>query len=422
MSYKSEIFDQLQFLFKVTGFNDHQLHCVMQFKSSPDAAILKNAVISSISAFPILGTRYVTGNHKPYWENINPEKFTEAFVLAQTTEEFDNFVTYRVDESSGPQVKVCLLRSGSYKVSITINHMICDAAGFKEYLYLLCRTYSMLNEDPHYKPEVINGDRSLRRVISRSGFVTRLTSLLSQKNENNDSGDHKFPFGNGGEEEPLILTRKIGVKHTSAIKDYCKSHGATINDAVLAAYYRALFRKLFMNDGEELVVPVMINMRRFLDEKERFTALTNLTSTVATKLNYNPDEKFSGTLERIKIVMNAKKDKNLGLNGFFKLNLLFKIFPHNKAYRLLKSGLKNPFICMTNIGILDSDRLSFAGIQPVNAFMCGSIKFKPHFQLAISTYNDELTLSTNLYGSAEDKLQILSFLEDVERELPGGSF
>ena len=46
------------------------------------------------------------------------------------------------------------------------------------------------------------------------------------------------------------------------------------------------------------------------------------------------------------------------------------------------------------------------------------IKYKPYFQLAMSSYQDELTLSVNLYGSASDRARILSFLEDIDAELP----
>jgi len=168
---------------------------------------------------------------------------------------------------------------------------------------------------------------------------------------------------------------------------------------------------------EELNVPVMINMRRYLKENEPFQALANLTSTVETKLDYHSGEDFKGTLSRVKKVMDQKKGSNIGLNGFFKLNLLFRILPNKKAESLLRLGFKNPLICMTNIGILDYDRISFSGNHPVDAFMCGSIKYKPHFQLAASTYKNELTLSSNLYGTPDDRKQILSFLDDVCREL-----
>ena len=36
----------------------------------------------------------------------------------------------------------------------------------------------------------------------------------------------------------------------------------------------------------------------------------------------------------------------------------------------------------------------------------------------MSSYQDELTLSVNLYGSSSDRALILSFLEDIDAELP----
>ena len=36
----------------------------------------------------------------------------------------------------------------------------------------------------------------------------------------------------------------------------------------------------------------------------------------------------------------------------------------------------------------------------------------------MSSYDGELTLSSNLYGSEDDRQRILSFLDEVERELP----
>ena len=33
MDYTAEIFDQIQLLFKANGFNDHELHCVLRYKT-----------------------------------------------------------------------------------------------------------------------------------------------------------------------------------------------------------------------------------------------------------------------------------------------------------------------------------------------------------------------------------------------------
>jgi NRPS condensation-like uncharacterized protein len=67
---------------------------------------------------------------------------------------------------------------------------------------------------------------------------------------------------------------------------------------------------------------------------------------------------------------------------------------------------------------LDPDRISFGDLRPYDAFMCGSIKYKPYFQLAISSYAGELTLSVNVFGDFSDRDRILSFFDAIEAELP----
>jgi NRPS condensation-like uncharacterized protein len=418
MNYPAEIFDQVQLLFDLTGFNDHQLHCVLRFESEPDGETLRKAVISSIEAIPILGTRYVDDVRKPRWESIDSARFSDAYVVAQTEMEFDEFVTSRIDESTGPQIKVCLLGSAHSAIALTMNHMVCDAAGFKEYLYFLCEIYGTIIADPGYKPTAVAGDRSMRGVIERFGMGVKLKSLLSQSKDNNRSGDHPFPLSEGGDARPFILTRKLGRERTEAIKGYCRTREATVNDAALTAYYRCLFRTLALSRGAELRIPVMVDMRRYLGEASGFGALANLSSTVITRLEYRPEEGFAETLRRVKAVMDEKKVGDIGLNAFIKLHMIYALFPNRLANLLLRRSLKNPLICMTNVGILDSDRISFGELRPRDVFICGSIKYKPHFQLAMSSYDGSLTLSSNLYGNASDRERVMSFFDEVEREFP----
>ena len=415
MDYTAEVFDQVQMLFDITGFNDHQLHCVLKFESRLDAAVLKKAVISSIEAIPILGTRYVDGG-RPHWASIEPDTFGEAFVITRTEMAFEELVVSCVDESRGPQIKVCLLDSSPFAVALTMNHMVCDAAGFKEYLYFLCKIYSGVKADPAYRPTTIDGDRSIRGVLKRIGMGVKLRSLLSQSKENNRSGDHRFPLSEGGEARPFILTRKIGRERTTVLRDYCRARGATLNDAVLTAYYRCLFRRLALSPGAELRIPVMVDMRRYFREAEGLNALTNLSSTVITRLEYRSEEDFEVTLSRVKSVMDEKKGSNIGLNAYIKLNLAYRLLGNKRANHELRSSLKNPLICMTNVGILDSAGISFGDLRPCDAFLCGSIKYKPHFQLAISSYEGELTLSANLYGSTSDRDRIFAFFDEIEEE------
>ena len=272
--------------------------------------------------------------------------------------------------------------------------------------------------DPEFRPAPIIGDRSIREVLKRFGMAAKLKCLFFQSKENNLTGGARFPLSSSGEARPFILTRKLGRRRTAELKDFARVKGATLNDVVLTAYYRCLFQRLALSPGSEIQIPVMVDMRRYLKKGGEFVSLTNLASTVITQLAYWPEERFEATLVRVKVIMDKKKGSNIGLNGFIKLDLMHRILGDRVANRALMSILKNPLICMTNVGILDSAQIAFGDLRPRDAFLCGSIKYKPYFQLAISSYDGELTLSINLLGSAGDRNRILSFFDEIDAELP----
>jgi len=417
MDYAAEIFDQIQLLFDVNGFNDHELHCVLRFERAPDAKILEKSVLASIEAIPILGARYIDGA-RPRWTNLDPNDFGRAFTIVKTETEFEAFLVSRVDEGEGPQVRLGLLDAGPFAIALKMNHMICDAAGLKQYLELLCRIYSRLAVDPAYRPATMTGDRSMRGVLARFDLGVKFKALFFQSGDNNRTGDRRFPLSGDAEAQPFILTRKLGKNRVAALKTYCRAKGATLNDAVLTALYRCLFRELSLRPGEELQIPVMVDMRRFLGETAELKALTNLSSMVVTHLDYRPEERFEDALGRVKAVMDEKKGADIGLNAFIKLDLLYRICGDELANRRLRSRLKNPFICMTNVGILDPARLSLGDLRPHDAFLCGSIKHQPYFQLAMSSYDGELTLSVNQYGNAADRARIVGLFDEIEADLP----
>jgi len=416
MDYSAEAFDQIQLLFESKGFNDHQLHCVLRFNHGLNDDVLRKAVIASIQAIPILGTRYVPGA-RPRWTSLDPEDLGRAFFIAHAETELEDFLVSPVDEGIGPQVRVCLLNSMPFAVALKMNHMVCDGADFKAYLYFLCKTYSRMMADPAYRPASLAGDRGLGCVLKQFGLRERFESLLVQRNENNLTGCARFPLSDDNEVWPFILTRKLVRKRTAALKNRGKGKGATLNDVVLTAYYRCLFQRLALSPGAELRIPLMVDMRRHIEKSSKLESLTNLSSTTSTQLEYRPDERFDETLYRVKSIMDRKKAANLGLNAFIKLDFIYRILGDGIANRIARSTLKNPLICMTNLGILDAARMSFGDLLPHDAFMCGSIKYKPHFQLAISSYDGELTLSINLLGSADDRECILSFLAEIDAEL-----
>ncbi|WP_026881647.1 hypothetical protein [Clostridium akagii] len=418
MRFKAEIFDKLQFLFETYKFNDHQLHCVMKFDNKVQKDIMEKALTLMFQVVPILGSAFVEDSVEPYWEKVEVSNFKDILTIVENEEDFNNFITSRTNEFSGPQMKACIYSSSKDSLAVIMNHMICDAAGFKEYMYLLSDLYSKLIEDFNYVPDhLFNGDRSLKRINQKFSLKEKINVLLLQNKESNKSSDYKFPLSQGKDVKPFIVTNKISQIRFLTIKEYCKKYKVTINDVALAGLYRALYKMLRLDNNSELNVPIMVDMRRNLKVKN-MDAICNLASTAITHIDYDINDNFTATVMKVNNDMNLKKTRFIGLNGFVKLSLIFRIFKYNRIKKMMKNLFKNPLIGMTNIGILDCKKLIFEDSSIDEAFMCGSIKYKPYFQVALTSFKDTITFSTNLYGNAEDKKIIEEFLNLLVSELP----
>ncbi len=417
MEYRAEAFDLMQLLFDETGFNDHQLHCEIGLESPPDEGALRRAVALSLEAMPILATRFEEGPGGARWVSLPAEDLGRAFVATGEEAAFEAERTYRICEDIGPQLRLCLLSGKRCAIAVTMNHMIADAAGFKDYLYALCEAYSRLLADPGYSPPAaLPGDRGLGEALRGFGLRARAAALLGRGGASNKEGSFRFPLAEIAEASPFIAARSMSREKVAGLKAYCRERNATLNDAALAAFYRVLARRLGKAALRRLEIPLMVDMRRYLP-RDSPRPLRNLASMAVTRVRQSEGESFDATLRKAKACMDALKRGRIGLGGFMKMSLLFSIFGTKRALPLLRRGLRNPLICMTNVGELDSGRLRFAGSPVLSAYLCGSIKRKPHFQLALSGFDGTITLSSNLYGNAEDRERIGDFLREVEEEL-----
>ena len=110
MKYKSETFDKVQYLYEETKFNDHQLHCVIHFDGKIDEAVLKKSADMLLQTIPILSCIYVHDSGSDYWESIDPLDFCNTLIIVQKEKTFDRFTSSRIDEKTGPQIRLCLYR------------------------------------------------------------------------------------------------------------------------------------------------------------------------------------------------------------------------------------------------------------------------------------------------------------------------
>lgn len=412
--YKAETWDIMQFMFG--KFNDHQLHCVIEFDNHIDENCLKKAVYMSTWVFPLVTCRFVEKHSPPYWESCNftTDDFVKIVETENVHEEIEKCIVQKTYTFKGPQLKINIIRSNTYDcLCIIINHMLCDAAGFKDYLYIVSSIYSNLKSNPAYTPNFQISSRSVKQVLDNFGDLDKVKIFFSSSQLSKYKGDVYFTL-EGDNNSSFIVIHKITENRFKFIKKYAEETKTTINDIVLAAYIRALHKELHCS---HIALPCPVDLRRYIPERKA-EGICNLTSNMVCDIGKDIGKDYKETLLKVKKSMEHEKKSFSCLKGPMMLEIIFSILPYKFAKSLVSKTFHNPPIAMTNIGIIDEKRLSFYGTKIKDAYITGSIKYKPYFQVALTTFNNKMTFSINFYGTQKDKEKIHSFLQTLDDELP----
>lgn len=412
ISFQAEAWDILQYLFEVKKINDHTLHFVAELSGKIDVEQLKKAVNISADVFPLIACRFTESKDRPFWKYVGYT--ANEIVTFSEKDERDNsandFICTQIDAFDGPQVKIKVFRNGNNDtLVILINHMLCDAAGFKDYLYLLCDIYSMLEENPDYCPDT-SGSRRICQLLKNFSIHDKMKIMFSKNNMSiHDSATFELT---GDLKTPFIEQRKIPRDTFCSLKTYVNKHNATVNDLFLSAYIRSLY-KIF---GHAVAIPCTVDLRKYL-VNHKAEGICNLCTNLSCNVGKEIGQSFNQTLDKVKRVMDKEKSSTSCLKSITLLEKVFDILPYKTAKKIVDKSFSNAPIAFTNIGVLDKSRLTFGRTEIAQAYMTGSIKYAPYFQLAVSTFDNQVTLSVNLYGTQSDKNTVSLFFDNIIHEL-----
>jgi len=410
--YKVEAWDSLQHLFQIKKINDHTLHFLASFNGKLDMMRLQKSVDLSAEAFPLLKCRFNEGTERPYWEYCS-NTTKEMLTLIETEDAetaVNQFLVSEIITPTGPQIKLKVIRDTNADTLIVVmNHMLCDAAGFKDYLYLLSSIYNKIREDADYHPSAL-GSRRLSQITGRFSWKDRIKILLS-KNDMSTHDPAKLKL-EGDLSNPFIEIRSIPKEVFLNLKEYARNHDATINDMILTAYIRTLY-EIF---GYVFAIPSTVDLRKYLSD-HKAEGICNLCTNLTCDIGSDIGTSFEDTLLKVRDSMKKEKSSIACIKSMLVMEKVYDVLPYKLAESIVNKSFDNALIAFTNIGIIDKTQFYFDGLQIIKAYMTGSVKYSPYFQLAVSTFDNNPVLSVNLFGSQADRDTISDFLDKVVLKL-----
>lgn len=396
--------------------HDPLIHGVFWLSGHIDTDVLKRAVTISLSAIPMIRCCVAVKAGGPCWMDHG---FTGGDIVRTVSaagdeeQQIQRLLADTIDIFHEPQLKIYVLQADSADtLCIIINHMVCDGTGFKEYLRLLADLYTRC---ANHNPDIPAPDfypRHIRQLFSGFGFWDKVRIFFLKYDISMQRKQTPLRF-EGNPAAPFFSTLTIDKDQVAQVKAESRLRGVTLNDMVLCAYIRVLHRRT----GEaRIVMPCPVDLRKYLPPGSRH-GICNLTSNYICDIAIGPDDTPNHTLEQVSKQMNAQKESRSCLKSMISMALSFRLIPFSVMRSAFTKVFTIPVVSYTNLGVIDQKTLKFGSLTATDAFLTGAVKRVPYFQIAISTFDGCCTLSSNMFGTADDRAAADRFLAEVRDEL-----
>lgn len=435
--------DQALYLMRLMG--DMQLHCVVSLDGRIDEGRLSRAMRLVMDAEPVVGCRYELRWWKPRWvrrEDLDGLTLCEVREIGPSDRlerEVRDYLADPTDPCVDPMLTAKILRlgNGTDTVCFKLNHLMADAGGTKELMYLLASIYNNLGKDPAYRPEPnLRGRRTFRQLKERFGFKDRLKIWRRAARNHRmrvkprvhwsvpTSGEAKGPEAPGR----TYLFLRVGPDTFRAIRAFGLERNATINDVVVAALYRALLDELRPGPDVPLRMITTADLRRYLKTGQA-EAICNLSGFVYLNLGTGPDLSFEELVDRVRDQMTELKADMIGLGDSVVLPAFLRAIPFGWLQRVARRlFLEKPPAMhlepgLTNMGRIDPARLVFQGLNVRDAFLTPSVAYPPYFILGMTGFGESLTIEAGFCESGFDREMVARLFERMGglfRQVGGG--
>lgn len=412
-----------------------QIQAILRIDGRLDYEKLVKAARLSVKAEPVFGCRFIKSN-PPYWK---PFKNTNKISLC-SLEETDNldeaiekFLESPMDMDKDTAVKIKLIRSGKYDtLGFKINHVCCDGVGAKEYILLLSDIYSRVisSKEPYFPKQSIRNKKDHERLLTAftGKKFGKPWSILNQA----AFPTWNFPWKNMRIGSTRFVFSRLSYEHLDAMKSYAKARGATINDLILTAVFRAMFEISKPPYGVPMDIPITIDLRKFLP-KNKAKAIRNLSGGIVVRLARKINESFEGTLSRVVSQTEKMRNRHPDIKNLIWLDYIEKMNFHQicayfeAASQVIEMMSQNPFfvinMCspiLSNFGVISKSPIKFGNNVVTDAYIVPPVVRAPGILLVASTYNGIITLGAGYYEPSVRKSDMERLINKMSDELIKG--
>ncbi|ORX75492.1 hypothetical protein BCR32DRAFT_285122 [Anaeromyces robustus] len=410
-SFKFESFDMLQRLFIERKHSNSTMRFIIKLNGKLDIDQFKKTVQLAIEKFPLISCNYYEYFYSSCWKFQEYPIEDFVWIVENKTNNDDemimNYFFKDLDKENGPHIRFVIIQSPEHdSLCISINHMLCDATDFKNFIYMFCDMYSTPENASNY-PEM--GDRGLMQLFWPLSFKEQFNILRSKENSPNENIHLNLK---GDPNRPFLETRTLSQEIFNKLKTYSKAKGVTLNDL----FFTAMMRTFYSIFHQTVSILCDINLRKYIKENKT-KGFTNMLTTINCNIGEELGDTFEETLNKVTQCLSKEKNDINCTRGLYLTELVMILLPYRWGKQLIDATYTPYPLEITNLGIIDKSKINFKNVQASSALLTGSTKYAPSFELSISSFDNIITFCINFYGTPDDQKIINEVLDNYIKEL-----
>lgn len=418
MKFHTEVGDQTQYL--AHEFNDNTIRFVVKYPVPVDPRKLADAVKILVQRLTILHSSFNVGILGTKWivnktyeaDNLTIASEVSGDVLSAARQA----ALHPIDFSGEVQIR-CFLFYNEAESALTflVGHMCADGRDAAYLLKKLTEIYNSLSAGESGDGVILkSGSRSINQCYAGDSEMLSfdIDRIVSGKSHEIKSA---YRFLNEDAGTPCMAECTVSGESVARCRKLAEN--ATVNDVILAAYYRAYVRQMELSFDAPVGIASMMDLRRYIPEGDS-AGVANFSGPISTSLPDGIGPDFQNTLSEVSRQTTAlKDDKKAGLDLVLATQKLYKMMPFPLTVAAGEKIYSNMSIGLTNLGNLKSCDLKLENAPADELIFAGPIKRKPALQLSVSGLDGEISLCIVSQCTPEERAQLENLLQIIVSEI-----
>lgn len=418
MEFHTEVGDQTQYL--AHKFNDNTIRFVVRYPIIIDHQKLTRAVKILVQRLAILHSSFNVGFSGTKWI-VNQAYETDNLIIASEVsgdvlDAARQAALHPIDFSGTVQVR-CHLFYNELESALTflVGHMCADGRDAAYLLRKLTKIYNSLSAGESGCNIILkSGSRSVQQCYAGdSEMLSFNISKVISGMAHEIKSSYRFCTEDAG--SPCMVECTVSKENIAKCRSLVKA--STVNDVILAAYYRAYIRQMELSPDTPVGIASMMDLRRYIPEGDS-AGIANLSGPISTSLPDGVGPDFKYTLSEVsRQTLALKNDKKAGLDFVLAIQKLYQILPFPLIVAAGEKIYSNMSIGLTNLGNVKSSDLKLENESPNELIFAGPIKQKPALQLSACGLDGEIHMCIVSRCSPDEQAQLKNLLKLIASEI-----